>query len=73
MCGPLGPLAEWERRLDILAGLSHYSLDHVVEEVLGRLSSSDLRQARLVSEEWRKMVNSVWDHRYTSNYQINDK
>jgi len=59
----MGPLAEWDARLDILSSLCSYGMEDIVDQVLGYLSSPDLRMVRLVCAGWLHLVERITTHR----------
>jgi len=59
----MGPLADWDARIDILTELCSYGMEHVVDLILGNLQSADLRMVRLVCTNWLLMVERITSHR----------
>ena len=60
----MGPLADWDARMDILLCLDQRGLEVLVDLVLSNLTSQDLRQCRLVSWSWLSLVSRVTAHRW---------
>eukprot|EP00092_Neocalanus_flemingeri_P041930 GFUD01045666.1.p1 GENE.GFUD01045666.1~~GFUD01045666.1.p1 ORF type:complete len:420 (-),score=61.86 GFUD01045666.1:156-1415(-) len=59
----MGPLADWDARMDILIELCSYGMEDVVDQILGNLSSPDLRMVRLVCSGWMHLVERITSHR----------
>lgn len=59
----MGPLEQWENRVDLLTEICMAGLDGVADIVLDQLSAADLRMCRLVSSSWLAIVQSSTIHR----------
>ncbi|XP_023348186.1 F-box/WD repeat-containing protein 11 [Eurytemora carolleeae] len=58
----MGPLADWEKRMDILNALASHGLHHLLEAIFHNLESADLRSIRLVSTCWFGLVEQLIHH-----------
>jgi len=59
----MGPLEQWENRVDLLTEICMAGLDGVTDIVLDQLSAADLRMCRMVSSSWLTIVQRSTIHR----------
>lgn len=53
-------MCEEENKVDILLALSQFDLEHLIFDILCRLSALDLRCCQLVSSSWSYLVESLF-------------
>lgn len=59
-------------KLDILLELSQFDLEHLIFQILGHLSSLDLRCCQLVSSSWNFFVENLFNKRVSKGWDLGE-